>query len=634
MRTSAIAVNIGTDPHSAKAHRVMVAGLAEDCEVRSAASFAELDEVVGNQPLGLITIFSEPAGIGTDHPLNDFLADKRYQFTRIVLLAADQELTGLDQLANSGRLDTLCFVPGMHETTFLQAMRDQLNRFKLLTGDTTAQLAEKFALNLDLTDSQIVEQIVRSADQYLGYQPRVKHPPGVCLTIEGQRVEEICLALSGQVMLERASDAGDITMHHASTGRIIGLLALTSGRRAFFTARTTTDVVVVQLTFEELNYILERDQRVATLLASLFVRSFDRRLRRAEDIQKEQFELAAELEQERRNLREALSNLQAARQELMSQARFASLGELAAGVAHELNNPMAAIQRTAEYLQEDIENLIKTSRDQKWARRTHVALNSAANTPAVTTKQARQIRKELEQVTNDRNLAQRLVLAGIHNPEFAAEIAKSSHITFETIENAGAIGTGLRNLRTASTRITELVTSLRSYARPDGDPITDVDIHQGLEDTIRLVSHKLRGIEMHRNYRELPMITCNPGQLAQVWTNLITNAAEAMAGAAPDGATEIGNIQITTANPKPGWVRVKITDNGPGMDPNTIEHLFEPRFTTKNGQVRFGMGIGLGVCRSIVQKHHGILELESSPEGTTAIVTLPVDGPRHGKEEE
>lgn len=634
MRTSTIAVTIGTDPHTAKAYQVMSAGLAGEYEVRQAASFQELDAVVGNQSLGLITVFSEQSGIAADHPLNDFLADPHRQLTRIVLLVADRELTGLDQLANSGRLDTMCFVPGMHKTTFLQSIRDQLNRYKLLTGEDGAHPAEKFMLSLDLTDSQIVEQIVRSADNYLGFQPRVKYPPGVSLTVEGKRVEEICLALSGQVILERASDAGDITMHHASTGRIIGLLALTSGRHAFFTARTTTDVVVVQLTFEELNYILERDQKVSTLLAALFVRSFDRRLRRAEDIQKEQFELAAELEQERRNLREALSNLQAARQELMSQARFASLGELAAGVAHELNNPMAAIQRTAEYLQEDIGNLINTSSDQKWARRTQTALNSAANTPAVTTKQARQIRKELAKVTGDRSLAQRLVLSGIHDLEFASEIAKSSHMTFETIENAGAIGTGLRNLRTASTRITELVASLRSYARPDGDPITDVDIHQGLDDTIRLVSHKLRGIEVHRNYRELPMITCNPGQLAQVWTNLITNAAEAMASAAPENATEIGTIQITTSNPKPEWVRVKIADNGPGMDTDAIEHLFEPRFTTKNGQVRFGMGIGLGVCRSIVQKHHGILELESSPEGTTAIVTLPVDGPRRGEEEE
>ncbi|MFP7696393.1 sensor histidine kinase [Trueperella sp. LYQ143] len=480
---------------------------------------------------------------------------------------------------------------------------------------------ERFALNLDLSDLEIIHRIVDSADHLLGFQPRINFPPDVCLTREGLRVEEVVLALSGQVSLERASDAGDITMHHASTGRLIGMLAMTSGRPAFFTSRTTTHVVAVQLTFEQLNYIWNHDHDVPSLVAALFVRSFDRRLRRAEDIQIEQYELTTQLEQERHNLALALRNLEAARAELMSQARFASLGELAAGVAHELNNPMAAIDRTADHLLHAVESLIATCGDKKWARRTLAALEAAHDAPSLTTREARSVRHELENVVKDRAVAQRLVLAGIHDPEFAREITRSRHMSLETVELAASIGSGLRNLTTATDRITELVSSLRSYARPDGDPIVDIDVHVGIDDTLRLLSHRLTHITVDRDYHTLPRITCHPGQLSQVWTNLLTNAAEAMAEQSD------AHITITTGRFSDTHISVKVADNGPGIPPTTQAHIFEPRFTTKNGQVRFGMGIGLSLVQNIVNRHEGKITVDSSPAGTTFTVILPIDGP-------
>ena len=118
-----------------------------------------------------------------------------------------------------------------------------------------------------------------------------------------------------------------------------------------------------------------------------------------------------------------------------------------------------------------------------------------------------------------------------------------------------------------------------------------------------------------------------PGQLAQVWTNLLTNAAEAMQD------TGVGStVTIRTSAPEPGWVEVDIIDDGPGIPGERLEQLFEPRFTTKNGQVRFGMGIGLSVCRSIINKHHGTIALESSPRGTQASVRLRINGPRRHHE--
>ncbi|AWB82396.1 histidine kinase [Corynebacterium yudongzhengii] len=608
--------------------------LGQDHEVLAVESVEALPQMLDDDSeLALVTVTVHEDGLHRDHPLVDFLSNKRFRHTRIMVLTTAPTISGLDMLTDLGRLDMLVYTPEIKEDALALNIRQQLTRYWHERTRRDPELAGRYdqpessALDVDLTDQQIIRRIIDAADRHLGYQPRLTFPPGVYLTKEGHVVEEIILALSGRVLLQRFTDAGDITMHHASTGQVIGLLALARSRIGFFTARTTTEVVAVQLPTEQLNYLLELEPDLTRLLAVLFVRSYDRRLRRAEDIQVEQHELTAQLEEERAHLTTALRNLEAARRELMSQARFASLGELAAGVAHELNNPMSAIGRTAEHLVDDVEALLASAPDKKWRRGTLNALKAARTSHAVSTKEARRLHRELTEITGDRALAQRWVLAGLHDPDFARQVGKSRQLDYETVEHAASIGTGLRNLSTAATRITELVASLRSYARPDGDPITDVDVHQGIDDTLHLISHKLRDIDIRREFAELPAITCTPGQLSQVWTNLITNAAEAI-----EESGKGSTITVRTSLAHPERIRVEVIDDGPGIPENRLENLFEPRFTTRNGQVRFGMGIGLSVCRSIVSKHHGSIHLESSPAGTAAIVELPVDGPHQHNE--
>ncbi len=641
------AVVVGHDDASNTVAELLRPHVNVDCDVYQVDSFLEVfadrkagidgakgkDGSLGRFPnLALITVLLDEHTNMAE--LVDFFKDPTNSAVRLVCLTTQRELDGIGDITSMGLPDLICYVPDFVAHRWLSNIDDQLRRHQQLSGNTVTRstaLSNRFILDSDLTDVEIVEKIIQSADEILGYQPRVHYPPGVKLTVEGKPVEEIYIALSGRVLLERSSDAGSITMHHASTGRIIGLLALTRGKEAYFTSRTTTDVTAVQLTFEQLNQLMELDRQIAPMLASLFIRSLHRRLRRSEDIQVEKVELASELEHERAALAKALRNLEAAREELTIQARFASLGELAAGVAHELNNPMAAIERTAEHLGEDVHNLIESSGDRKWMRRTTAALDAAGEASAMTTKDARRLRNELAEVTKDQSLAQRLVLAGVRDRKLAKEIMRSRSTSFETIETAASIGSGLRNLRTASKRITELVASLRAYARPDGDPITDIDIHETIEDTLRLLAYRLRQIEISRNFKKIPRIAGHPGQLSQVWTNLITNAAEALLEENPDEKIA-GTICIETRSDE-DWVQVRVIDDGPGIPDDMIGRLFEPRFTTKNGQVRFGMGIGLGVCRSIVQKHSGTLTIDSSPEGTTVTVRLPTDGPLAPQEE-
>ena len=122
------------------------------------------------------------------------------------------------------------------------------------------------------------------------------------------------------------------------------------------------------------------------------------------------------------------------------------------------------------------------------------------------------------------------------------------------------------------------------------------------------------------------------GQLAQVWTNVITNAAEAILEVAgnPESteSSTLGTIAIRTSILRPGWIRVEIIDDGPGVPEDVMPRVFEPRFTTKSGQVRFGMGIGLSVSRSIVGRHYGTMRIKTDDSGTSVTVDLPTAAPK------
>lgn len=483
-----------------------------------------------------------------------------------------------------------------------------------------------------LSDDVIIDKLLLRIESILGAQPRKTFPPGTRLTSSGEHVQDITLVLSGRVALMYETPSGnEIVMHEESTGRIIGLMAISEGQTALLNAVTTTSVEAVQLTMEQLNSAVEGNSEISLLAATLFIRSLDRRLRRAEELHITNAELSRQLETERRNLASALSNLEEARTELMAQERLASLGSLSAGVAHELNNPVAAIERVSEYLADDVIALLETAPDRKWAALAISALADGLESIALSSRQERELRKEFTGATGDGATAMRLALGGIRDPELARKAVKGSGIELESALQAASIGTGLRNLNSASGRITDLVSSLRSYARPDGDSIAEVNVNQSLEDSLRLLSHKLSGLRVVRDYDDVPSVMGYHGQLAQVWTNVLTNAAEAITEAAESSGEnegDLGSITVRTLSPRPGWVRVQIADDGPGVPPDVLPRIFEPRFTTKSGQVRFGMGIGLSVSRTIIGRHYGTMRIDTGESGTTVTVDIPTEAPK------
>lgn len=341
---------------------------------------------------------------------------------------------------------------------------------------------------------------------------------------------------------------------------------------------------------------------------------------RAEQLHIEKERLADQLEVEHeKTARATAEELRAAQSELEEAAQFAMLGQMAAGIAHELNNPIAAIVRAADHVGADTGTLLDAA-DLRGARE---VLDSAREGEWLAPREQRRLTRELAQALGgDRRKAAKLVQMGITDPTQAAAMRRG-RVDIDTLQTVHSIGSSIRDIGLAARRITGLVQSLRSYSRSGDYLVEDVNVAEGIEDTLRLAGPQLADITIHRHYDpDLPLITCYPSRLEQVWTNIVVNAAEAM-----KDVVDHPEISITAARHGEAEVRIRFEDNGPGIPDELLERIFLPRFTTKQGTVHYGLGMGLGICRQIVEAHQGQIKASNTERGACMSVTLPIAGP-------
>lgn len=462
--------------------------------------------------------------------------------------------------------------------------------------------------------------LVRAIDRALGHPPRLVLAAGVVLIEEDEDVGGVYVILEGTVQLTHRSEIGDLVVHDQSFGGIVGLLSLAQRRQAFLTCRTVTQVRAIPLTLHQLSLAFAREPSLAALLTRTLVDSLADRLRDSGELQIEIAELKARVERERDQLAVALDDLAAAQARLLESERMATLGELSAGIAHELNNPVAAVSRSADQLGNDVAELIDELHEPA-LRRVFTSARSGAD--ARSTADHRRIRRELTEASGDRRLAERLLAAGIETVGDATSFLEQARANddldrrLSDLARLQRVGRSVRNVEAASGRIASLVSSLRAYVRgvpSDDDQGEPVDVVQVVEDTLALMAHRLSGIAIEREYQDRPIVSADAGGLQQVFTNLVANAVEAMDGS--------GRLQMGVGV-SDGAVVVSVSDNGPGIPQGSEERLFEPRFTTKDGRVSYGLGLGLSISRQLVERQGGSISVVSEPGSTVFTVRLP-----------
>lgn len=342
-------------------------------------------------------------------------------------------------------------------------------------------------------------------------------------------------------------------------------------------------------------------------------------------------------------MRTLLDRWEETRHQVVRGERMAQLGTLAAGIAHELNNPAAAVRRSSEVLGEAIDRLAKAiveaarvALDDSSAVAIREVLDSARteeegagppSDPLARTDMEREVREALEERGIDEpwRLAYAAVDAGLDRAAIdrMAETL-GADLVGPTLE-LGAAAAGARRLAGeigwAAGHMSRVAQDLGSYSRLGEAPVQEVDVAEGLERSLSLLSHQLEEIRIEREYAtDLPVVTGAESELNQVWTNLIANAAQ---------ATGPGGTITLRAYPEDGTVVVEVEDDGEGIDPEDLPRLFDAFFTTK--PPGSGTGLGLSISHKIVVlDHRGDLTAESEPGRTVFRTILPVGEPAEG----
>ncbi|HEV7717924.1 MAG TPA: ATP-binding protein [Arsenicitalea sp.] len=458
--------------------------------------------------------------------------------------------------------------------------------------EAASEFIHKLPLFAALTPAE-AEQLYSSARRFLAQ-------PGDLIIEEGKPGDTLYIILSGELEVTKREGGQEVLLASRQAGEFLGEMSLLEKRPRSASARARRASELLEIGPDAFRKLLESNPSTASTI-----------------------------------LRTVASRLRSTEASLVQREKLASLGTLAAGLAHELNNPAAAIQRSSEYLREAFEN---------WRRRTVELHNLDLGSTE------RQHLLELERSVlecgaplsvdavggmAEANLVTHLEALGMEEPWEIAPALLSFGWTLERIEGLAAsfpaphlnavvqwLGAGLsaqqllQEIQQSAKAISEIVHAVKSYAYLDQAPVQNVDVRASLEDTLVILRHKLKhGIEIIRDFDpDLPSIEAYAGELNQVWTNIIDNAVQAMDG---QGVLELHTRALGDA------VEVRIADNGPGIPPEIASQVFDPFFTTKPQGI--GTGLGLHIAHNIVvNRHRGRLSFESRPGRTEFRIALPV----------
>ncbi len=434
---------------------------------------------------------------------------------------------------------------------------------------------------------------------------------------EGQQIlaygspnNRLQIILEGTVVhLLEDKEESDLEVFSEEEGAIIGSMSFFSSKPALTSVKAVTPVRALSLDQSILDRAMSNNVHFLISFTNLLLRQVLSRARKHLEINIK--------------LQRAVDELKRTQLQLIESEKLVTLGQLVAGVAHELNNPAAAIVRSVDHMGSFIKTLMEEPANLNpiLHKKAMEAFDRGRELKPLSTRDMRSKSQPLAQHLQSSYLAKQAVEMGLDQVKLLIQLANDSQLSptalIDYLNRYYQIGHFMRNIEASGGRIEALVRSLKSYARQETGLFEWLDVHVGIEESLLILQHRVKHFELIKEYGELPKIVGLPASLNQVWTNLIANALDAMG--------ENGRLLIRTEYQKDeNLIKIYVRDNGPGISPENMDKIFAINFTTKRG-TGFGLGLGLAICKSIIDKHKGSIEVKSEP-GSYAefIVSLPV----------
>lgn len=428
-----------------------------------------------------------------------------------------------------------------------------------------------------------------------------KVPAATVVFHEGDQGDKACVITTGEVEILKASGAREVLLAVRQSGDVIGEMALLDSAPRMATVRARTDTTFLSIPKQQMDDLLRTSATAARSLFGVL-----------------------------------LSRWRETEASLRQSERMAQIGTLTAGLTHEMNNPAAAVSRGAGQLGAAVDRLVQTMgelRAQGLDPSSHPQIAGLLDKA----RQRHEFVGALERADREEGIDQTLdgfgipdswrfaptmVDAGIRVEDLQSVLeglgADNATVVVRAFCNSAETATLVSEVAEGAERLSAIVGALKSYAHLDRATVQEVDVRRGLDDTLLILKHKLGDIDVRRDYPEQPvLINAYVGELNQVWTNLIDNAADALAAAGTAEPEIIVQVRATTD----GAV-VEIEDNGPGIPEDVVGRVFDAFFTTK--PPGSGMGLGLDISYGIVvHRHGGDISVESAPGRTVFTATLP-----------
>ena len=397
--------------------------------------------------------------------------------------------------------------------------------------------------------------------------------------LDGEWIASRGISQEGNVIIENISPGSDplgsmglsqviISPYHDDNNNLDGILmgGVSEGKKDYYD-KISKELIPSFMVFT---------QQMSSLLQNFNAKRYlnEKVQRRTAEVVKQKKEIEGKnvvLEDQKEELHSMLESLKLTQSQLVQSEKMASLGQLVAGIAHEINNPVTFISAGVDSLGANLEEVRQ------------VLDIYHKITPGNTKNKLKEIEDLKEQI------------------DYKQAIREINKL-IESIKNG-------------TERTTQIVNGLRTFSRLDEDVLKIADIHEGLDSTLILLHNRYKNrIEISKDYGVIPLIECYPGQLNQVFMNILSNAIDAIKGN--------GVITISTSKSN-GFIQINITDTGSGMPEHIKAKIFDPFYTTK--EVGEGTGLGLSISHGIIEKHNGMIKVHSEVgKGSEIIINLPL----------